>query len=136
MARLNPVAPLLLTKMWSFDDGRARRAYRELSVVTVSGFRGAGGLFRHQVLLEGFTRSLAREVGELGITVNARRAGFLDTEMTHTLTDSEREQIARRSALRRMVEPDDVAGAVEYLLGDNARNITGITLTVDAGNTA
>ena len=56
--------------------------------------------------------------------------------MTHSLTDSEREQITRRSALRRMVEPDDVAGAVEYLLGEKARNITGITLTVDAGNTA
>jgi 3-oxoacyl-[acyl-carrier protein] reductase len=56
--------------------------------------------------------------------------------MTHELTDSEREQITRRSALRRMVEPDDVASAVEYLLGEKARNITGVTLTVDAGNTA
>jgi len=56
--------------------------------------------------------------------------------MTHALDDKEREQITRRSALRRMAEPDDVAAAVEYLLGEKARNITGIILTVDAGNTA
>ncbi|MGH8325522.1 MAG: SDR family oxidoreductase, partial [Steroidobacteraceae bacterium] len=84
----------------------------------------------------GLTRSLAREVGQLGITVNAVAPGFIDTAMTHELSDSERQQITRRSALRRLVEPEDVAGAVEYLLGEKARNITGITLTVDAGNTA
>jgi 3-oxoacyl-[acyl-carrier protein] reductase len=106
------------------------------SVVAVSGYKALAAYSATKASLEGFTRSLARELGQLGITVNAVAPGFVDTAMTHSLTESEREQITRRSALRRMVEPDDVANAVEYLLGEKAHNITGITLTVDAGNTA
>jgi 3-oxoacyl-[acyl-carrier protein] reductase len=56
--------------------------------------------------------------------------------MTHELSGGQREQIMRRSALRRMAEPRDIADSVEYLLSEKARNITGVTLTVDAGNTA
>jgi 3-oxoacyl-[acyl-carrier protein] reductase len=84
----------------------------------------------------GFTRSLAREVGRLGINVNAVAPGFVDTEMTHGLVGEQRAQVVRRSALRRLAEVDDVANAVEYLLSDKARNISGTVLTVDAGATA
>jgi 3-oxoacyl-[acyl-carrier protein] reductase len=84
----------------------------------------------------GFTRSLAREVGPLGITVNAVAPGILDTDMTDVLTDKQRSQIARRSALNRLAEVEDVANTIEFLLSDKARNITGTVLTVDAGATA
>jgi 3-oxoacyl-[acyl-carrier protein] reductase len=60
----------------------------------------------------------------------------LATDMTHGLTRGQREQIVRRSALHRLAEVEDVANAVEYLLGDKARNISGTVLTVDAGATA
>jgi 3-oxoacyl-[acyl-carrier protein] reductase len=56
--------------------------------------------------------------------------------MTQDLEGAQREQIRRRSALRRLADVDDVAAAVEFLLSDKAKNITGTTLTVDAGNTA
>ena len=62
--------------------------------------------------------------------------GFVDTEMTQGLKDEQRQQIVRRSALGRLAEIDDVANAVEFLLSDKAKNITGTVLTVDAGNTA
>jgi 3-oxoacyl-[acyl-carrier protein] reductase len=68
--------------------------------------------------------------------VNAVAPGFLATEMTHGLADERREQIVRRSALRRLTDVEDVANAVEYLLSDKARNISGTVLTVDAGATA
>jgi 3-oxoacyl-[acyl-carrier protein] reductase len=72
----------------------------------------------------------------LGITVNAVAPGFVSTDMTGDLGEQQREKIARRSALRRMPEVEDVANAVEFLLSDKAKNITGTTITVDAGNTA
>jgi 3-oxoacyl-[acyl-carrier protein] reductase len=56
--------------------------------------------------------------------------------MTRGMKEEQREQIVRRSALKRLVEVEDVANAVEFLLSDGAKNITGTVVTVDAGNTA
>jgi 3-oxoacyl-[acyl-carrier protein] reductase len=138
LVRLNTLSPMLLTKyvVRAMMSEREGRIVSISSIVASSGYKALSAYSATKASLEGFTRSLAREVGSLGITVNAVAPGFVDTAMTHALTDTEREQITRRSALRRMVEPDDVAGAVEYLLSEKARNITGVTLTVDAGNTA
>jgi 3-oxoacyl-[acyl-carrier protein] reductase len=72
----------------------------------------------------------------MGVNVNAVAPGFIDTEMTQAMTDVQRRQVARRNALRRFPEVEDVANAVEYLLGDGGRNISGTVLTIDAGATA
>jgi len=138
LVRLNTLAPVVLTKyvVRTMMSERAGRIVNISSVTATSGYKALSAYSATKAALEGFTRSLAREVGQLGITVNAVAPGFIDTAMTHALTDAARQQIKRRSALRRMAELEDVAAAVEYLLGDKARNITGITLTVDAGNTA
>jgi 3-oxoacyl-[acyl-carrier protein] reductase len=84
----------------------------------------------------GFTRSLSREVGKLGITVNAVAPGFIETDMTSGLAEAERERVVRRSALGRLPDVADVANAVDFLLGDGGRNITGTVMTIDAGSTA
>jgi 3-oxoacyl-[acyl-carrier protein] reductase len=84
----------------------------------------------------GFTRSLAREVGPMGVNVNSVAPGLVETDMTNGLSDEQRQRIIRRSALRRLTTADDVAATVEFLLSDSARNITGTVLTVDAGSTA
>jgi 3-oxoacyl-[acyl-carrier protein] reductase len=68
--------------------------------------------------------------------VNAVAPGFLDTEMTQGLDVEGRQKVARRSALGRFPEVDEVADAVEFLLGSRAKSITGTVLTVDAGSTA
>jgi len=78
----------------------------------------------------------SREVGPLGITVNAVAPGFIDTSMTEGLEGAQREQIVRRSPFKRFAEVSDVAETVAFLLGDTARNITGTVVTVDAGSTA
>jgi 3-oxoacyl-[acyl-carrier protein] reductase len=138
LMRLNTLAPVLLSKyvLRSMMVERAGRIVNISSIVASTGYSGLAVYSATKSSLIGFTRSLAREVGQLGITVNAVAPGFVDTEMTHELSGGQREQIMRRSALRRMAEPRDVAASVEFLLSEKARNITGVTLTVDAGNTA
>ena len=139
LARLNMIAPIILTKyvLRSMLIERAGRIVNIASIVGGStGYSGLSAYAATKASLIGFTRSLAREVGQLGITVNAVAPGFVDTQMTRDLGAEQRGQIVRRSALRRLPGVDDIAGSVEFLLSERARNITGITLTVDAGNTA
>jgi 3-oxoacyl-[acyl-carrier protein] reductase len=138
LIRLNSLSPIVLTRhvVRSMMSERAGRIVNISSIVATTGYQALSVYSATKAALIGFTRSLAREVGQLGITVNAVAPGFIDTEMTRELDDKQREQIIRRSALRRLPEPADVAAAVEFLLSDQARNITGTTVTVDAGNTA
>ena len=138
LIQLNTVSPILLSKyvVRSMMAQREGRIINIASVVASTGYSGLSVYSATKASLIGFTRSLAREVGPLGITVNALAPGFIATEMTQELDDAQRQQIARRSALKRMAEPIDVARSVEFLLGDGGRNITGTTLTIDAGNTA
>jgi 3-oxoacyl-[acyl-carrier protein] reductase len=138
VVRLNTLSPMVLTKyvvrsMMAEGGGR---------IVNISSITASTGYSRLSVYaatkasLVGFTRSLAREVGRMGVNVNAVAPGFVVTEMTRSLTDEQRQQIERRSALKRLAEADDVADAVHFLLSDQSRNITGTVITVDAGNTA
>ena len=138
LIRVNTLAPLVLTKyvVRSMMTGQGGRIVNISSIVASTGYSGLSVYSSTKSSLIGFTRSLAREVGSLGITVNSVAPGFVSTEMTGDLGEQAREKIARRSALHRMPEVQDIANAVEFLLSDKARNITGTTLTVDAGNTA
>jgi 3-oxoacyl-[acyl-carrier protein] reductase len=138
LLRINTLAPIVLSKYVSramMADGGGRI----VNVASIIGFTGYSGLSVYgatKASMIGFTRSLARELGRLGINVNAVAPGFLDTEMTGAMDDDQRKQVARRSALRRLADVDDVANAVEFLLSEKAKSITGTVLTVDAGNTA
>jgi 3-oxoacyl-[acyl-carrier protein] reductase len=138
LIQLNTVSPIVMSKyvLRSMMSQREGRIINIASIVAATGYSGLSVYSATKASLIGFTRSLAREVGQLGITVNALAPGFVDTEMTHELTDSQRQKIARRSALHRMPEPIDIANSVEFLLGDGGRNITGTVITIDAGNTA
>jgi 3-oxoacyl-[acyl-carrier protein] reductase len=138
LVRLNTVSPIVLTKyavraMMTAGEGRI------VNISSIIGFTGYSGLSVYgatKASMLGFTRSLAREVGKLGVTVNAVAPGFMDTEMTSSMSDAQRDKIAGRAALKRLVDVDDVAASVSFLMGDGGRNITGTVMTVDAGNTA
>jgi 3-oxoacyl-[acyl-carrier protein] reductase len=86
--------------------------------------------------MNGFTKSLAREVGKAGITVNSVAPGYMATDMTEGLEGEKLESIKRRSPLGQLAHVDDVAGMVNYLMSDDANRITGTVMTVDAGSTA
>lgn len=139
VVRLNVISPILFSKYVlrsMMADGTGGRIVNLSSIIAFTGYSGLSVYAATKASMIGFTRSLAREAGRLGVTVNAIAPGFVDTEMTKGLTEEHRQQIVRRSALRRLVDVEDVAAAVEYLLSEGARNITGTVITVDAGNTA
>ena len=138
LIRLNVVSPITLTKhaVRPMMAAGAGRIVMISSIVAATGYSGLSVYSASKAALLGFARSLAREVGQLDITVNVVAPGFVDTEMTQDLGGAQRLQIARRSALKRMPEIADVAAAVDYLFSPGARNVTGTVLTVDAGNTA
>jgi 3-oxoacyl-[acyl-carrier protein] reductase len=138
LIRLNTLSPIVLSKYvvrGMMAQGRGR-VVNMSSIVASSGFNALSVYSATKASLIGFTRSLAREVGRVGVTVNAIAPGFIDTEMTRGLGEKDRERIVARSALRRMAEPADVAAMAAYLMGEGGRNITGAVLTVDAGGTA
>lgn len=135
---LNVTSPIVLAKyaVRSMMAHREGRIVNVSSIVASNGYAGLSVYSATKASLIGFTHSLAREVGSLNITVNAVAPGFIATDMTQDLTSGQRDQIARRSALRRLADTNDVANAVEYFMSHRARNITGTVLTVDAGGTA
>jgi 3-oxoacyl-[acyl-carrier protein] reductase len=138
VVRLNTISPMVLTKhvvRHMMADGGGR-VVNISSITAFTGYSGLSVYAASKASLIGFTRSLAREVGRMGVNVNAVAPGFVNTAMTEAMTDEQKQQIARRSALKRLVDVEDVANAVEFLLGDGSKNITGTVLTVDAGNTA
>ena len=138
MIRINTLSPIVLTK-YMVRHMMADGGGRVVNVASILGIQGYSGLSVYgatKASMIGFTRSLAREVGRRGVNVNAIAPGFMETEMTRGVEAKRREEISRRSPLRRFTEIEDVADAIEFLLGAKAKNITGTVLTVDAGTTA
>src|SRR5579871_4021377 len=138
LVRINTLSPMVLTKyvvraMMAEGGGRIVNV---ASIVAFTGYSGLSVYSATKASMVGFTRSLAREVGRMGVNVNAVAPGFLDTEMTQGMAEDQRARVARRSALQRLPVVEDVGNAVAFLLGDGARSITGTVLTVDAGSTA
>jgi 3-oxoacyl-[acyl-carrier protein] reductase len=138
LVRVNTLSPMVLTK-YVVRSMMADGGGRIVNMASITAFTGYSGLSVYgatKASIIGFSRSIAREVGRMGVNVNSVAPGFIETDMTHGLKDGQREQIERRSALKRLADIDDVANAVEFFLSDKAKNITGTVLTVDAGNTA
>jgi 3-oxoacyl-[acyl-carrier protein] reductase len=138
LTRVNVTAPIILSKyvvrnMMSAGGGRIVNIS---SIIASTGYNGLAVYGATKAALVGFTKSLSREVGRMGITVNAVAPGFIETEMTASLGESDRAKIAGRAALRRLASPEDVANAVAFLLDERAGNLTGTVLAVDAGATA
>ena len=111
---------------------------RIISIGSVSGLAGNPGQANYaasKAAIVGFTKSIAKEVGGRGITANVVAPGFIESDMTSELGDSALEAAVAATAVGRLGRPEDVAGAVGYLAGEQAGFITGQVIVVDGGLT-
>jgi len=117
----------------SMVRARYGRIVNVTSVVARCGNPGQVNYAAAKAGVEAFTRSLARELASRNVTVNSVAPGFIDTDMTRSLGEEARARLAEQIPARRLGVPDDVAGAVRFLLGSDAGYITGATLEVNGG---
>ncbi|KFZ31359.1 3-oxoacyl-ACP reductase [Pseudidiomarina salinarum] len=136
--KVNVEAPILLTKylLRPMLINRRGRVINISSIIGSTGFNGLAVYGATKAALNGFTKSLSREVGKAGITVNSVAPGYMATSMTEGLEGDKLASIKRRSPLGELVNVDDVASIVNYLMSEEAKMITGTIVTVDAGSTA
>lgn len=135
---VNVEAPILLTKYVSRSMlmKLRGRVINISSIIATTGFNGLSVYGATKAALNGFTKSLSRELGKAKITVNTIAPGYMETAMTSGLQGDKLDSIKRRSPLGSLATVDDVAASVIYLLSDDAKRVTGTTITVDAGSTA
>jgi len=136
--RVNLQSPIVMTKYASRSMllGGQGRIINVSSIIASTGFNGLAVYGASKAGMVGFTKSLSRELGKAGITVNCIAPGYMETDMTAGLVGDKLASIRRRSPSGKLAGVDDVARSVSFLLGEGGAMITGTTITVDAGSTA
>lgn len=136
--QVNLQSPIVLTKYVSRSMllGGAGRIINISSIIGSTGFSGLSVYAATKAGLIGFTKSLSRELGKAGITVNCIAPGYMETDMTKGIATDKLLSIKRRSPSGKLATVNDVAASVSFLLGGGGAMISGATITVDAGSTA
>ncbi len=136
--QVNLQSPIVLTKYVSRSMllGGAGRIVNISSIIASTGFSGLSVYAATKAGLIGFTKSLSRELGKSGITVNCVAPGYMETDMTKGIASEKLLSIKRRSPSGKLATVESVADSVAFLIGDSGAMLTGSTITVDAGSTA
>jgi len=136
MYQVNVFAPLMLTK---FVIRHMLLHHTLGSIVHISsisvhtGYKGLSMYASTKGAVEAFSKNIAREWGETGIRSNCLVAGFMETEMSSTLTDNQKYRVYQRTSIKQPVELNSVAETIVFLLSDHAKSITGQNIHVDNG---
>ena len=142
LLQINVQAPLVLSKyvVRRMMSERSGRIVNISSIVASTGYHGLSGYSATKAALLGFTRSLAREVGQLGITVNAVAPGFVETRMTEATArrmgvdwEEFKKGAAERTPVRRVGQPADIAHAIAFFCSEESGFVSGQTLYVRGG---
>lgn len=138
MIKVNIEAPILLTKYISRSMliNQEGKIINISSIIASTGFNGLSVYAATKSALNGFTKSLARELGKANITVNSIAPGYMETSMTTGIDSKNLSTIVRRSPLKRLAKTVDVAKTVSFLMSDASDSISGTIITVDAGSTS
>jgi 3-oxoacyl-[acyl-carrier protein] reductase len=136
--RVNLQSPMVLTKYVSRSMllAGAGRIINISSIIGTTGFSGLSVYAATKAGLIGFTKSLSRELGKAGITVNCVAPGYMDTEMTKGIAPDKLLSIKRRSPSGKLATVESVAASVSFLMGEDGAMINGTSLTIDNGSTA
>jgi len=130
---LTPIYKLSKRCLRAMTKARWGRIITITSVVGVMGNAGQTNYAAAKAGVIGFSKSLAREVGTRGITVNAVAPGFIDTDMTSSLSEAHKTALLEQVPVKRLGQPEEIAAAVSFLAGENAGYISGETLNVNGG---
>jgi 3-oxoacyl-[acyl-carrier protein] reductase len=130
---LTPIYKLSKRCMRAMTKARWGRIITITSVVGVMGNAGQTNYAAAKAGVIGFSKSLAREVGARGITVNSVAPGFIDTDMTSHLPEAHKATLLEQVPVKRLGEPEEIAAAVAYLASEDAGYVTGETLNVNGG---
>lgn len=128
--------PVFLLSKFAAKQMIRQRSGRIINISSVVGHTGNAGQSMYaatKAAMTGFTKSIAQELASAGILCNCVAPGFIETDMTHGLTDEQKQSILARVPLKRLGRPEDIGHAVSFLASDQATYITGTTLHVNGG---
>lgn len=133
---VNVYSPINLTKyaIRNMMLNKVKGSIIHISSISVhTGYKGLSMYASSKGALEAFSKNTAREWGELGIRSNCIVSGFMDTEMSSTLSESQKSRIYNRTSLKKAVSPESIASTIAFLISDDAKSITGQNIHVDSG---
>ena len=136
MYRVNVFSPMMITKyaIRQMLLHHIKGSIVHLSSISVhTGYKGLAMYASTKGALEAFSKNTAREWGELGIRSNCLVSGFMETEMSSTLTEDQKNRIYKRTSLKKATEVESVAETIAFLLSEKAQSITGQNIYVDSG---
>lgn len=136
MFKINVMSPVMLTK-YVIRDMLLNKVKGSIvhitSVCAHTGYKGLSMYAATKGALESFSKTVAREWGEVGIRSNCVAPGFMETGMSETLSESQKDRIYKRTSLKKETNPSSVAKSVYFLLSESSSSITGTVLHVDNG---